>query len=293
MNDNDLFIKRRFSLLIIFSLLIANILILFLPLQTFEAIAHRGASKEAPENTMAAFERAAELQYDFIELDIQLSKDGELVVIHDATVNRTTNGTGSIKDMTLADIQALDAGSWFSSSFKGEKIPLLQEVLDRFGGEIGLLIEIKYPDLYPEISETLSTVLTAYVEKGLPRKLLKVQSFNIHEVEKFHQLSPNISTGLLLNHPLDLFQLTSYRHFASFLSINYYSLTNNFIKQAEFYGYDIYSWTIKDQFQFYSMQKIGVHGIISDEPMKHENSHLYAFIRPFIKGQELLRTFFV
>src|SRR5437667_458759 len=92
-------------------------------------IAHRGASGNAPENTMAAFKKAVALRANFIETDLQLSRDARLVAIHDATVNRTTNGQGTVHDMTLTELRRLDAGSWFGSEFAGERIPTLDEIL--------------------------------------------------------------------------------------------------------------------------------------------------------------------
>src|SRR5438132_11021304 len=92
-------------------------------------IAHRGASGNVEENTMAAFKQAVALGANFIETDLQLSRDAHFVAIHDATVNRTTNGKGTVHDLTLAELRQLDAGSWFGSEFAGERIPTLEEIL--------------------------------------------------------------------------------------------------------------------------------------------------------------------
>ena len=94
-------------------------------------IAHRGGAAEAPENTLGAFRRALDLGIRWFELDVQMTKDGALVVIHDETVDRTTNGTGPVSSFTFEEIRKLDAGSRFSPDFAGEKIPTLREVLDR------------------------------------------------------------------------------------------------------------------------------------------------------------------
>ncbi len=99
------------------------------------SIAHRGASGYAPENTFAAFRRALAMGVAFIETDLQLSRDARLVAIHDATVNRTTNGQGAVHDMTLAELRRLDAGSWFGSEFSGERIPTIEEILQFAGDE--------------------------------------------------------------------------------------------------------------------------------------------------------------
>ena len=93
-------------------------------------IAHRGASGHAPENTLAAFRKSLAMGATFIETDLQLSRDARFVAIHDSTVERTTNGKGAVRDLTLADLRRLDAGAWFGSEFVGERIPTLEEVLD-------------------------------------------------------------------------------------------------------------------------------------------------------------------
>jgi len=258
----------------------------------YQSIAHRGASGYAPENTVASFEKAVELGFDFIELDVRLSKDGKLVVIHDADLSRTTNGNGFVKDLTVPELKRLDAGSWYSPEFAGEKIPLLEEVLFRFGDRIGLLIEMKSPENRPGMTEALSSVLTSHIAEGLKPSQIKVQSFHIEEMKKFHQLSPEISAGILLSKPLDMLQLASYSQFASFLSVHHLILTQSLINQAEFLGLDIFCWTIKEQFQFPEMQRLGVHGIISDEEYQNVDSRIYAFITPFLKGQYLFKTFF-
>ena len=108
-------------------------------------IAHRGVSAEAPENTVAAFERAIALGCDAIETDIQASRDGVLVLIHDERVDRTTNGQGAVADLTFSEIQALDAGSWKDPRFAGQRVPTLEELLDRYVPRIPAYLEIKAP----------------------------------------------------------------------------------------------------------------------------------------------------
>src|SRR5699024_1345628 len=98
-------------------------------------IAHRGASGYAPENTMAAFDKAFEMKADYIEIDVQMTKDKELVAIHDTTVNRTTNGVGAVGDYTLEELQKIDAWSWFSDDFSSEQIPIFGEILDIYRGK--------------------------------------------------------------------------------------------------------------------------------------------------------------
>lgn len=113
------------------------------PYGAIDVIAHRGASAYAPENTLAAFQLAKEMSADWFELDCTLSKDGEVVVMHDETVDRTTNGKGYVRDLTLYDLKQLDAGSWFAPEFAGERIPTLGQALDFAQWNIGVYIEIK------------------------------------------------------------------------------------------------------------------------------------------------------
>jgi glycerophosphoryl diester phosphodiesterase len=113
------------------------------PRGAIDVIAHRGASSYAPENTLASFRRAMELQADWFELDCLLTKDGEVLICHDDTVDRTTNGKGKIAELTLAELKQLDAGSWFDPKFKGEPLPTLNEALDLAKDKTGVYIEIK------------------------------------------------------------------------------------------------------------------------------------------------------
>jgi len=112
-------------------------------MQSVSAIAHRGFSKAAPENTLAAYRKAIELRPDFMECDVRRTKDGQLIVIHDKTVDRTTNGKGLVADMAMAELRQLSAGSWVGPEFAGEKLPTLEEALDLAKGKVVLVIEIK------------------------------------------------------------------------------------------------------------------------------------------------------
>ncbi len=116
-------------------------------------LAHRGASAYAPENTFAAFDRAIALKADGIETDVRASKDGELVLVHDARVDRTTDGEGAVADLTLAELQALDAGAWFNPRYAGERIVTAEAFLERYGGRLPLCIEVKQPGVEAQLVE--------------------------------------------------------------------------------------------------------------------------------------------
>ena len=150
-------------------------------------IAHRGASGHAPENTHAAFYLAMEHQADGIELDVMLSKDGQVVVIHDDTVDRTTDGSGRVKEMSLEALRSLDAGG-------GERIPKLEEVLDTFGGQCLINIELEnYTTPFDALPVVVAKMLKNY---SFPEKVL-ISSFNPFNFKRFRRHGPGVKQGLL------------------------------------------------------------------------------------------------
>jgi len=157
-------------------------------------IGHRGAASLAPENTLASFRKALENGAEMVELDVQRTKDGHLVVIHDDSVDRTTDGKGLVKDMTLGELKALDAGSWFSYEFKGEKIPTLEEVLDWSCGKIRLDLEVKNSKQYPGIEKQIVEL----IEGKKMEKDVIVTSFDPDCIKKMEKLSDEIGSGVLL-----------------------------------------------------------------------------------------------
>ena len=151
----------------------------------YRIVAHRGASAYEPENTLRAFERAIELGADMCELDLHVSKDGALVVIHDSSVDETTNGHGLVHDLELAELKQLDAG-------KGERIPTLQEVIDLVRGRNGLYIELKAPETpRPTVTLLRTNQFTS------PDQVI-VGSFQADLVRETKQLAPELSVALLV-----------------------------------------------------------------------------------------------
>jgi glycerophosphoryl diester phosphodiesterase len=175
--------RRRERLAITLGLLLATVagatLLLVVQPEVARArvqiLAHRGSSAYAPENTLAAFRLAVEQRADWLELDVQQTRDGQLVAFHDLRVERTTDGRGALRDLTLADLRTLDAGKWFGPEFAGERVPTFDEVLSlaREAG-IRLFPEVKDPRFYPGIEERLAAALRAheYEERAI------VQSFD-------------------------------------------------------------------------------------------------------------------
>lgn len=157
--------------------------------------AHRGASAHAPENTLAAFQLALRQGADGIELDAQLTADGQVVVFHDQEVNRTTQGKGRIRDLTLAHIKLLDAGSHFDIAFQGEPVPSLDEVLATFGHRTFINIELKnYSTILDRLPEKVVEQIKFY---NLTQRVL-VSSFNPFALRRVRRLAPEIAIGLLV-----------------------------------------------------------------------------------------------
>ncbi len=154
-----------------------------------QVIAHRGASGYAPENTRAAFDLAIEMEADAIETDLQVTRDGALVLIHDDRVDRTTNGKGPVADYTLTELQALDAGGWFDPSFAGQRILTLSEFFDEYGARIPFCLEIKDPLATSPFLELMATL-------DLPDDL-QITSFSWSAVLAVRSALPMVTTGFL------------------------------------------------------------------------------------------------
>jgi len=156
--------------------------------------AHRGASAHAPENTLAAFELAVTQQADAIELDAKLSADGRVVVIHDPTVDRTTGSHGRVKDLSLAELRGLDAGSFFSEAFRGEKIPLLEEVFETLGKRIFINVELTN---YNTPRDALVESVCMLVKKFGLQKDVMFSSFFASNLSRARAYLPDVPRGLL------------------------------------------------------------------------------------------------
>jgi glycerophosphoryl diester phosphodiesterase len=172
-------------------------------------IAHRGFSAEAPENTLAAFDLALYQGYPHIEFDVQLSRDGEVVIFHDVRIGRTTNGRGKIKHLTLDQLKKLDAGRWFGDRFTGQRIPTLGEILPRYRGIARLHIELKShePELAGKVAALLET--TGWLQDAMQQEpgaahhnpMIIISSFNRKQVARSRELLPRLIAHELLVNP--------------------------------------------------------------------------------------------
>ncbi|MBG9914908.1 glycerophosphodiester phosphodiesterase [Bacillus sonorensis] len=238
-----------------------------------DVIAHRGASGYAPENTIAAFDKARKMMADYIELDVQMSKDGKLVVIHDTTVNRTTDidseAPVNVKDLTLAELRKLDAGSYFGQQFAGERIPTFEEVLDRYKGKIGLLIELKEPARYPGIEEKVAAALKKR-KLDRPKRKVVVQSFDFASVRKIHELLPAMPTGVLTSRFSDLTdaKLNDFAGYANYVNAHLGNVAADptLVPRIHKLGMKITPWTVRNRDEVPLLLQAGVDGIVTDYP---------------------------
>ncbi|WP_045517027.1 glycerophosphodiester phosphodiesterase [Neobacillus niacini] len=237
-------------------------------LRKVDNVAHRGAAGYAPENTVAAFDKGVDMKVDYIEIDVQRSKDGELVIIHDTTVDRTTDGTGSVKDLTFEQIRSLDAGSWKGEEFKGEKIPTFDEILDRYHGKVGILIELKAPELYPGIEEQVAQKLKERnLDKQQNEKII-IQSFNFESMKITNSLLPKVPIGVLTSNRAHTTEqaLKEFATYADYFNPSYGIVSKELVNQVHSLGMKIQSWTVRSQEAADFLLDMNVDGIITDYP---------------------------
>jgi len=226
--------------------------------------AHRGYSKKYPENTCIAFQKAAELNIFGVEFDVHLTADQQLVVIHDETIDRTSTGTGFVKDMTLAELEKYDYGRWFGEQFAGQKIPTLREVLTIFEETQHVLnIEIKSDIFeYEGIEQLIAQEIEAF---GMHNRVI-ISSFNHESIQRFHQFHPTIQTAVLFSS-----LVTNIEHYvktinSGALHIWYFHANRKIIRDALANGATIRAFTVNDVKIAKELQTLGVEAIFTDDP---------------------------
>ncbi|WP_017594031.1 glycerophosphodiester phosphodiesterase [Nocardiopsis potens] len=241
-------------------------------------VAHRGAAGYAPENTLAAIDEADARGATTVEIDVQRSKDGELVIIHDTTLERTTDaeevfpdrGSYDVGKFTLKELRRLDAGSWYGKEYEGERVPTLDEALDRLRENgLNLLLEIKSPALYPGIESDIAGVvsrnpgwLAPTGKRGADR--LIVQSFDWESAERSAKLMPSVPHGLLGTVPED--EIAEYAKWADQINPSHTKLTAGYVKAVHGAGLEVLTYTVNDRSDMRAALDKGVDGIISDYP---------------------------
>lgn len=229
-------------------------------------LGHRGAREVAPENTLASFRKALELGADGIELDVMLSRDKHMVVIHDYTVDRTTNGNGRVAQLSVAELKALDAGSWFGSSYSSERLPTLQEVVEELPTDTIINIELKGLSL---LDRSLEEEVVRLIETRKLASRVIVSSFNPLSLRRVSQLNPAIETGLLyMQHmplPLRRAWLAPFAH-AKALHPEYTQVSPDYVHRMRQKGYHLNVWNAQEPDELQALIEAGADAVITDRP---------------------------
>ncbi|MEA3351762.1 MAG: glycerophosphodiester phosphodiesterase family protein [Chloroflexota bacterium] len=228
--------------------------------------AHRGASAYAPENTLASFRLAVQQNADAIELDAKLSADGHIVVIHDQTVERTTDGKGLVQDLPLAALKELDAGRTYDQAFRGERIPTLSEVFEAVGQQTFINIELKN---YAAPANALPEKVAALVRKHNMVHRVLFSSFNPIALHRIHKLLPKTPICLLSIPGLaGAWARSPLGRWVPHQALNsaVRDLTKGLIARKQNNGYRVYVYTVNNPEQISRFLKWGVDGIFTDDP---------------------------
>ena len=225
-----------------------------------KVMAHRGASTEAPENTMAAFQKAIDDMADYIELDVQLTNNGEVIVMHDSNAYRTTGVDANIVNMTYKEVKTLDAGSWFSDEYVGENVPSLKEVLELTQGKIKLNIELKPADN----GTALAKNTVRLIEKYNMVNDCVITSFSESALKAVKTYNQEIKVGYILSAAYgDFYDMKN----VDFFSVNAAFLSKRTIDAIHNSGKRVYAWTVNNKESIKNLTNKGVDGIITDNPV--------------------------
>lgn len=227
-------------------------------------IAHRGASGHAPEHSAAAFRKAVEFGAEMVELDVHLTRDGCLAVIHDHEVNRTTSGTGPTRGFSLAELQQLDAGSWFGAQFAGERVLGLDEVVGLLPGHVALNVEVKATEAdWRALAAELSSLLVAThrVENTV------VSSFALGALQAVRAVSSQLRLGVLTHLPEYGDAFRECEELAAVSIHPFFPFVDRaMVEAAHERGLAVNVWTVNDEETMRSLIGVGVDGLISDYP---------------------------
>ena len=233
-------------------------------------VAHRGFSHVASENTLPALQQAVRVGADLVEIDVQRTRDGQLVALHDRSLRRTTDiarvwphrTEDPLESFTLCEVQALDAGSWKGSGHTGTTIPTLVQVLDFLEGTgVGLLLELKEPSRFPGIERDVAQLL-GHHPMGRRRRVT-VQSFDTDALRRFGRLEPKIQRGVLTKTvPLR----PSLLAWAAAVNPWHGAITASYVRRAKLAGVDTFGWTVNSVSDISRLWATGVDAIITDRP---------------------------
>lgn len=227
-------------------------------LNEFCITAHRGASEDAPENTMAAVELAVEQGADYAEIDVRLTADGVPVLLHDAALFRTTGILNDVDRVTYDEVSSYDAGSSYSRAYAGEPVPGLRDVLEEYGGRIGFNIELK-----TKYDKQLAEAVVALIEEFGLEESCVITSASYQQLEWVKELNPGLKTGYILSMVYgDFYECGA----ADFFSIRSSFVTETVLKKAHAIGKEVHVWTVNKEYELKRMKAIGVDNIITDKP---------------------------
>lgn len=225
-------------------------------IQKILIVAHRGASGYEPENTLRSFKKAIDLGADMVELDVYLCRSGEVVVIHDDTIERTTNGTGKVKELLWEELQKYDAGM-------GERIPRLSDVLDLVDKKMAINIELKDPGSIRPVAELIKEYIAK--KSWAPAQFL-VSSFDHQAVYAFHAYCPEVATGLIFEDSAqDSIKIVQHAH-ARYAIMDHNSITPQFVNKAHQHDIRVFAYTVNDRNQALMLKKVHIDGIITNYP---------------------------
>jgi glycerophosphoryl diester phosphodiesterase len=229
--------------------------------------AHRGSKMHAPENTLAAFELAIAHKADAIELDVKLSSDGYIIVIHDSTVDRTTDGTGKVGKLPLAALKEFDAGSYFDIAFRQEKIPTLEEVLEAVGGRIPINIELTN---YTSPTDPLPVIVAGLVSRfGIERQVM-FSSFNPLALMRVRKYMPKVPIGLLgLNGWAGVWTRTRLANLTPHEALHPWleDVNEALVKKVHTQGRRVHVYTVNEPEDMRRLYSCGADGIFTDDPI--------------------------
>ena len=248
--------------------------------ESFIIIAHRGASTYAPEHTILAYKIAQQSDADYIEIDLQMTKDGELVAMHDEKVDRTTDGKGFVKEYTLEELKQLNAGRWFNDNYpdlanieyKYLSVPSLDEIFSYFGNSVNYYIEMKSPGIYEDMEEKLVALIKKhkliYVDEEFPKVV--IESFNGSSLLKVHELEPKLPLIQLFSFKEEAaLTIQDYKRlntYASGIGVNISSVDKDFIQEVRLNGLQIHLYSISSEIEMKQAINLQANGAYTNNP---------------------------
>jgi glycerophosphoryl diester phosphodiesterase len=229
-------------------------------------IAHRGDKTNAPENTMSAFKMADENGADAIEFDVKLTADGRVVVLHDQTVNRTTNGTGKVTQLSLRALKDLDAGGWFSEKYQGEHIPTLDEVFEMVGNRLYMNVELTN---YASPNDNLVTKVVELVKKHHLQDRMLFSSFFARNLQIARLLLPEVPRGLLCMRGFLGSWGRTFTWHGDYFALHPYltDVDSGLVYRVQAAGKRVHAWTVNLEEDLKRMIGFGTDAIITDDPV--------------------------